>query len=119
MEGLRFLYQFHVNLFGQPFSCTWEEAATALELLPRMIFESDGSWIWSGGIGAERWQVDGHLFDFDNRLHRVELHGKCPDAEFDQLLACFGWPSTEISYEMVREGERLEEGQFRLRAGDR
>jgi hypothetical protein len=107
------LYQFHVNLFGEPFACTWEDAAAALEALPRMIFEPDGSWIWSGGSGSERWQVDGHLFDFADRLHRVELRGACPPAAFNELLACFGWPVQQLTFELVQEGLQLSEAEFR------
>jgi hypothetical protein len=115
------LYRFHVNLFalhssGQPFHCTWEQAAQSLESLPRMMFEPDGSWIFSGGFGKNRWQVDGHLFDFDERLHRVELHGQCPPESFDALLACFGWPETELIFEQVLEGVRLRDAEFRRAA---
>lgn len=107
------MYRFHVNLFGQPFTCTWEQAAAGLEALPRMMFEPDGSWIFSGGVGAERWQVDGHLFDFADRLHRVELHGACPPAAFNQLLTCFGWPQTPLLFEQILEGTQLGEVEFR------
>jgi hypothetical protein len=107
------VYTFHANLFGEPFACTWEDAAAALEAMPRMIFEPDGSWIWSGGVGHDRWQVDGHLFDFDGRLHRVELHGTCPREDLDKLLACFGWPEQRLIFELVREGLWLSEAEFR------
>lgn len=107
------LLKFHANAFGDPFQCTWEEAAEALQRFPRMIFEPDGSWILSGGVGHERWQVDGHLFDFDGRLHRVELHGNCPSEDFDQLLHCFGWPEQQMRFERVLEGDRLSEAEFR------
>jgi hypothetical protein len=110
------MLHFHVNLFGHPFTWTWEQAAAQLELLPRMIFEPDGSWVWSGGVGPDRWQVDGHLFDFAERLHRVELHGECPAEQFDRLLACFGWPQVTLSFEMVRAGVTLDEAQFRQQA---
>jgi len=105
---------FHINLFGHPFSGTWEQAAAALECLPRMIFEADGSWIWSGDDATgSRWQIDGHLFDFEDRLYRVELRGGCPLKEFDQLLSCFGWPEVSVSFELVREGITLSEDKFR------
>jgi len=113
------MYHFHVNLFARPFQITWEQAAESLEALPRMIFEPDGSWIWSGGgvdIVADRWQIDGHLFDFEDRLHRVELRGNCPEESFDQLLTCFGWPQAELTYEQVKEGTTLDEKEFRQRA---
>ena len=108
--------RFHVNLFADPFACTWEQAAERLQRLPRMIFEPDGSWIHSGGAGPDRWQVDGHLFDFAGRLHRVELHGCCPEESLDKLLRCFGWPEQEVVFEQVRAGVRLTEAQFRAAA---
>jgi hypothetical protein len=105
--------RFHTNVFAEPFQCSWEEAAQALKSLPRMLFEPDGSWIWSGGVGRQRWQVDGHLFDFSERLHRVELRGECPSESLDCLLGCFGWPGVSLEFEQVREGTRLDETAFR------
>ena len=134
------MYYFHVNLFADPreesFAVSWEDAAAMLERLPRMIFEPVGSFILSGdleragassppeigvssqlALGAEdgpaRWQVDGHLFDFADRLHRVELHGTCPPAMFDELLHCVGWPQQRVAFEVVRLGATVEEAEFR------
>lgn len=84
-----------------------------MDQFPRMMFEPDGSWILAGGAKANRWQVDGHLFDFDDQLHRVELHGECPAETFDELLNCFGWPETSLVFEQVQEGVRLDEKTFR------
>lgn len=114
------MYHFHVNLFADPkeasFLCSWEDAATALEALPRMIFELDGSFVVSGGVEESRWQVDGHLFDFAGRLHRLELHGRCPPESFDALLRCVGWPTQPLAFELVREGLAVDEHEFRARA---
>jgi hypothetical protein len=107
------MYRFHINLFGDPFVCTWEEAAANLESLDRMIFEPDGSWIWSGDFSGAQWHVNGHLFDFAGTLHRVELHGWCPADQFDRLITCFGWPQVSLRFEMVREGLQLSEAEFR------
>jgi hypothetical protein len=111
------LYNFHVNLFAAPpasFVVTWEEVAARLERLPRMIFELDGSFVISGDDpDAGRWQVDGHLFEFAEHLHRVELHGRCPAAAFDDLLRSVGWPAQALVFEMVREGMTLGEDTFR------
>jgi hypothetical protein len=133
------LYQFHVNLFARddasPLTVTWEDAAAMLERLPRMIFELDGSFVVSGDIeravsseraGSSstpelnklRWQVDGHLFDFAGRLHRVELRGNCPPEAFDELLKCIGWPAQPLVFEMIREGTRVGEQEFRRLVGD-
>ena len=114
------MYRFHVNIFADPkeasFAVAWEEAAAALERLPRMIFEPDGSFVVSGGLEAERWQVDGHLFDFAGRLQRYELHGFCPAGAFDDLLRCVGWPEQRVEFETVREGLLLDEAHFRAHA---
>jgi len=123
------MYHFHVNLFADPkaasFTCTWEDAAAKLERLPRMIFELDGSFVVSGeasrvvpdpDLPSPRWQVDGHLFDYAGRLHRLELHGHCPPSAFDELLECVGWPRQPLVFELVREGTMLDELAFRARA---
>jgi hypothetical protein len=115
------VYHFHVNLFADPreetFAVTWEDAAAKLERLPRMIFELDGSFVVSGDdeVGR-RWQVDGHLFDFASQLHRMELHGTCPPAAFDDLLRCVGWPQQRVAIELVRLGVTVDETEFRRRA---
>ena len=115
------MYHFHVNLFADPkeasFACTWEDAATALEALPGMIFELDGSFVVSGGDAGSRWHVDGHLFDFAGRLHRLELHGECPPAAFDELLRSVGWPLQSLVFELVREGITLDEQSLRAAIG--
>ena len=111
------MYRFHVNVLSgssaRTFACTWEDAATLLQQLPRMIFEPDGSFILSGDADGRRWQVDGHLFDFAGRLHRMELHGDCPRDAYDALLRCVGWPAQLLMFEMVREGATLHEAAFR------
>jgi hypothetical protein len=112
------MYYFHINVFGNPFHCTWEDVAARLESLDRMIFEPDGSWIWSGEVIGDselgnQWHINGHLFDFSGTLHRVELHGWCPADQFDRLLTCLGWPQVTLTFEMVREGLQLSEADFR------
>jgi len=114
------IYRFHVNLFADPketsFACTWEDAAAMLERLPRMIFELDGSFVFSGNDeSGRRWQVNGHLFDFVGKLQRLELRGECPPAAFDELLRCVGWPTQLVVFDMVREGVSVNEQEFRPR----
>jgi hypothetical protein len=82
-----------------------------------MIFELDGSFVFSGDdVAGHRWQVDGHLFDFEARLQRVELHGTCPSGAFDELLRCIGWPRQPLQFELVRSGNTVREVEFRRRA---
>ncbi len=134
------LYQFHANLYvhppnataGEPvtlrnlqlatvrpasftayYDVTFDHTLSALIKLPRLDAEPDGFFVIAGELDGRRWQVDGHLYDFNDRLHRVELHGQCPPDAFDAILACLGWPATPLAFELVREGVALDEAAFR------
>ena len=133
-------FRFHVNVFARPSAAkagtaatlrgvelptvkaaafdellpaTFEDAIAALARLPRLDAEPDGFFVIAGDDAGGRWQVDGHLFDFGNRLHRVELHGQCPPQAFDALLECAGWPAAALVFELVMEGVALDEAAFR------
>ena len=92
---------------------SFEETMAGLIKLPRMDAEPDGFFVLTGGSGDQRWQIDGHLFDFGGRVHRVGLHGECPQESLDALLACWGWPATSVAFELVMEGVALDEASFR------
>jgi hypothetical protein len=135
------MLRFHANIFARPphaadgnpvtlrgvelstlrsqtfdafFPLTFEQAYDALAQLPRIDIEPDGFFVISGDFDGQRWQLDGHLYDFGDRLHRVELHGDCPSESLDAILACLGWPETPLVFELVMEGVALAEPQFRL-----
>ena len=75
--------------------------------------EPDGFFVLAGGSGPTHWSVSGHLWDFDGRLHRMELHGRCPQESFDAVLACLGWPRARLTFELVEQGVALDEAAFR------
>ena len=133
-------YRFHANIFALPphaaegvpaslrgvelptlrpqtfdsfLPVTFETALEALAKLPRIDVEPDGFFVIAGDESNQRWQLDGHLFDFGDRLHRVELHGDCPPGMLDAILACIGWPETPLVFELVMEGVALAEPEFR------
>jgi hypothetical protein len=99
---------------GNPFSLSFEEVSAALQKLPRMFLEPDGSFVWVSPQGSSQaWQLDGVLYDRNDRLLFVELKGTCPPDELDQLLAALGWPSTALMFQLVREAVFLDEVEFR------
>ncbi len=99
--------------FNAFYQVTFEQALNALAQLPRLDAEPDGYFVVAGDQDGQRWQVDGHLYDFSDRLHRVELYGQCPPEAFDAILICLGWPATPLTFELVKEGVALEEAAFR------
>jgi hypothetical protein len=101
------------NQLNVPFSITFEEAAERLLALPRMFCEPDGYFLLAGTAADVAWQVDGHLYDRQERLLYVAIKGTCPVEAFDTLLRAFGWPETALVFQLTREGAILPEEEFR------
>ena len=99
-----------------PLPVSFEDACEALNRLPQLLIEPDGSFVWSASHGEESWQVDGVLYDRAGKLFYVELKGACPRAQFDELLTIFGWPATPLMFQLVREAVFLDEANFRRAA---
>jgi hypothetical protein len=101
------------------FPCSFESAIERLAALGQMYCEPDGSFVWVSRHGEPAWQVDGNLYDRDEKLLFVDLKGKCPAERFDHLLAAFGWPTTKLMFQLTREAAFLDEAEFRRFAEDR
>lgn len=71
------------------FEMSFEEAAERLQSLERLSFEMDGSFVWAGSIGDDSWQLYGMLYDYGDRLQRIELQGACPLEKWRQLQTIF------------------------------
>jgi hypothetical protein len=105
------------EMLATPFAVSFEEAGVALSKLPRLFFEPDGSFVWVSARGESTWQVDGNLFDRAGRLQFVDLKGRCPAREFDELLRALGWPETPVIFQLVRAAVFVDEVEFRRLAG--
>ena len=91
---------------------SFEQAASALEELPRMFFEPDGSFVWVSSLETIPWQLDGCLYDRQNRLQYVELKGTCPREIFQQLLVAIGCVPARAMFQLVRQAVFLDEENF-------
>jgi len=101
-------------LLSEPFELSFEDAVERISHWPRMLVEPDGSFVWVSSSGEEMpWQVDGNLYDREERLLVVDLKGECPRAPFDQLLTALGWPQTPLLFQLTREAVFLGEEDFR------
>ncbi len=97
----------------RPLPVTFQQTAEVLESLDRMLFEADGSFVFSGGEGTTAWQVFGLLHDQGQRLLLVELRGTIARSQFDQLLAALGWPGQPLMFQLRQIGVFLSEQEFR------
>jgi len=103
-------------LVGPPLAVGFDEALGRLGAIERLFAEPDGSFVWTSPREGLRWQVDGNLFERDGRVRLVDLKGTCPPADFDRLLAAFGWPRQRVMLELVQAGVFLDEPTFRRHA---
>lgn len=81
---------FAIYLYGPergPLPISFEVAAGRLERLPRLFFEWDGSWVWSGHDDRQqRWQLDGMVYDAAGQVQYVDVKGCCPKSVWRELL---------------------------------
>jgi len=115
------MLQFHVVIQGPDAAArlpvTFDAALAALEKLPRLFIEPDGSFVWRGATAdGTAWQVDGNLVDQGPCLAYVELRGNCLSDEFDTLLTALGWPAAKLAFQLPSEGLILAEADFRRRS---
>ena len=104
------------ELLAVPLTISFDEAIDRLDRLDRMYAEPDGSFVWVSPREGLSWQVDGNVFDREGRVVLVDMKGSCLPADFDTLLACFGWPAEPHLFQLVRPAVFLEEPVFRRHA---
>jgi hypothetical protein len=103
---------------GTTLDCTFEAACERLAALERMYCEPDGSFVWTSAHDEPPWQVDGNLYDRQQRLLFIDAKGTCPPERFDALLAALGWPQTQLLFQLTRQAVFLDETEFRRFATD-
>jgi hypothetical protein len=99
-----------------PFPVSFEQLSECFEALPRMLLEPDGSFVWTGEQEGRPWQLDGVVYDRDERVIYVEVKGECSESRFDELLKALGWPGVRLTFRLTREGTSLDEAAFRRHA---
>lgn len=123
IEMLRFQTFIHGASLGNGqrplgLAVSFDHAFECLRQLPRMFIEPDGSFVWTGTAeDGQPWQVDGNLIDRGDVLAYVELKGRCPAAQFDELLHGLGWPESPVLFQLPQRGLFLQETEFRALAG--
>lgn len=99
--------------FIETLPVTFETMQQRLAKLPRCDYEPDGYFLISGHNDSKFWRLNGHIHEYDERLHRVELNGDCPMETLDMVLSAMGWPEVDLAFELVQEGVTLLETSFR------
>lgn len=83
---------FAVYLYGPEWGSlpsSFEKIAADLTHFERLYFEWDGSFVWTGEDGLQRWQVDGVLYDGASGMQYVDVKGFCPKRQWRKLVEVF------------------------------
>lgn len=99
--------------FDRSLPNSFEEIQQLLLRIERMDIEPDGYFLVAGGENqGARWQIDGHMFEYNGEMHRVEMHGSCDEKSLGQLLGCLGPAETDFVFQLVQEGVTLAQADF-------
>jgi hypothetical protein len=101
------------SVANEPFGISFEQVQAGLEELPGMFFEPDGSFFWGVGVGEQRWQLNGELYDRAGCLQYVDLRGCCTLAALEQIFACLGGAGQKRMYQLRQHALFLAEDDFR------
>ncbi len=92
---------------------TFEDFARQVETWPRMFFEFDGSFVWTGtDEHGQAWQMDGMAYDIGGSLQRLELKGWVPIERWRELLNSVGWPSQQLTVHDLRAQQLMDVQEF-------
>lgn len=76
---------FHIYLYGPgggPLTSRFEDVSDRLSKVDRLHMELDGSFVW---VGPD-WQLDGMLYDHNDRIRYVDLKGHCELTQWRLLI---------------------------------
>jgi periplasmic divalent cation tolerance protein len=95
---------------------TFEAVFESLSSIASVHVEPDGSFVrrsWDREQNNLSWQVDGMLYDRNNRLQHVELKGCCDRSHWMELCQALLIENiSAIKYQSVDNGEWLEGSDF-------
>ncbi len=98
--------RFEFLLYGSnegPFETDFESTLARLEMLPRMFVELDGSFVWKPN-GERSWQIDGMIYDANQRVQYVDLKGHAPAAMWESLFEKLAGGSSTSQWHVVSAG---------------
>jgi hypothetical protein len=94
-----------------PLLVTFDSVATALETVPRLYFEPDGSFVWVGFYSGDHtpWELNGQLHDRGQTLNYVELKGSCHPERLAILLNALRTSEELLVFYLVPAGVFVDE----------
>jgi periplasmic divalent cation tolerance protein len=101
-----------------PISICFEELAERLKRLPNVHMEPDGAFTWGSlerrSTLERTWQLDGMIYDRDNRIEYVELKGNCDRATWEAFTGMLsGVECSRFVVQWIERGLWINEPDFK------
>jgi periplasmic divalent cation tolerance protein len=101
---------FHIRIQFDTNPPTFDEAYDRLSRRPNVFVELDGSFVWRASIGSlhdpSAPQLDGMLYDRDERMEYVEVKGACDRLTWSDFLATLvGECGSTLRFQDVSNGQ--------------
>lgn len=109
--------EFHLYLYGRQrgrIPSSFEESEARLRKLPQLLFEPDGSFVWTRESGEQR--VDGMIYDAGGQIQYCELRGRCSLEMWRELCRAISGddePKFELQLLPSRELQNLQDFERR------
>ena len=96
--------QIEARELNQKFDVSFDELFETLQNFERLFIELDGSFVWRGTSSDTPWQIDGIVFEKDDRVWYVELKGYCDRQSFNELVCCLAGDESSFIVQSITEG---------------
>jgi hypothetical protein len=98
--------------FVDTFPCTFEEVFQALDSFDGLHIELDGAFAFRNVDQDRPWQIDGLVFEKDNRVWHLQLKGFCDRHSFEKIMSVCHWPKTDFIVQSITTGTVVASDQF-------
>ena len=87
---------------------SFEELASILGCLPGMVFEMDGSFVWVNRSHSPANQMDGMVYDRNDKLEYVEIKGACSAQQWYTLCQTVCGLSIQLPLPLKNDNVEME-----------
>lgn len=104
--------QIETKELNKTFDVSFDELFETLQNFERLFIELDGSFVWRGTSDDSPWQIDGIVFEKDDRVWYVELKGYCDHQSFNNLVSCLAGNESSFIVQSITEGTVVSGREF-------
>ena len=104
---MQIFVQIYPNL-GCQLPQSFEEIASILGRISGLVFEMDGSFVWVDHCHSPAYQMNGMVYDRNNKLEYVEIKGACSAQQWYTLCQTVCGLSIQLPLQLKNDNVEME-----------